>query len=223
MIFHSSSTKGAEKQRWIVAARERDVIISRYVYLHNVKEFQEVYINADFTDFWWMLSLYFTMILLVLQPHDLQQKFQDFQNVCAVFGKKALLFPVHAAYSILSKLPGTRIKLLDGMLVINRMLLVILARQTWKGNLPVFLSGKVCDFLRHDWSFKCSEFIFEVWKMEILDSLTKISKKISKPNKIQNQESKVKIFVQKPLETLNSQTQGKNLKIAFEVLFLPTQ
>lgn len=115
--------------------------------------------------------------------------------------KPVLAFP--AAYCIVSKLPGTGIKLLDGVLVKNRMLLVMPARQTWKCNLPVFLSGKVCDFLRHDWFFKCFVFIFEAWKLEVINSLAKIPQNTSKPNKIQNQESKVEIFVQKPLETFN--------------------
>lgn len=55
-------------------------------------------------------------------------------------------------------------------------------------------------------------FIFEM--LEILDSLTTFPKTISKPNKIQNQESKVNIFVEKPLETLNSKT-GKYSEHSF--------
>lgn len=44
--------------------------------------------------------------------------------------KKIVLFLVNAAYHIVSKLAGTVIKLLDGILVNNRMLLVMLMRQT---------------------------------------------------------------------------------------------
>lgn len=46
MVFDS-----AKKERWIVAARKKDVEISRYIDIYKFKEFQEFYKPAGLIDF----------------------------------------------------------------------------------------------------------------------------------------------------------------------------